>query len=270
MRPERGLGGALGALALLFGTVLSTDVAAERWYRVEIVVFAYPAFFETLGDDAPFVQVPALYDVVELNVPDAEDDAEEDGAPGAGAGESVADAETPQADRLDDDGSEAAGDDTEGPPEPPFPAFTVLPEQILELGPIRDRLDAAGEYEPVLHTAWIQPGFGTAARKVRISDRPSDPAAQDVPAEPELLPTSEDLREFKADGFARLRVGRTLNLDLDLYYQTDAAAIRLSESRRVRFRELHYFDHPGFGAIVKVLPVDFGTTGDGASGGDGV
>lgn len=269
MRPERVLGGALGAFALLFGAMFPTDAAAERWYRVEIVVFAYPAFFETLGEDEPFVQVPALYDVVELNVPEAEAEAAADDAADADAdadaGTSGAGGETPQADMVAEDGIEAARDTPEGAPEPPFPAFTVLPERLLELGAIWDRLEAAAGYRPVLHTAWMQPGFGTAARKVRISDRPSDPPAQDVPDRPERLPSSEDLRAFNADGFARLRVGRTLNLDLDLYYQTDAAAIRLSESRRVRFRELHYFDHPGFGAIVKVLPVEFS-----ASGGDGV
>lgn len=272
MRPEIRPGGALGALLVLLGSVLPNAAAAERWYRIELVVFAHPAFFETLGDDAPFVQVPALYDVVDLGLPEADEQADS----AADRKEVVSTGETPQPAAASSDGAAATDDASEGVNgeadgghEPPFPAFTVLPDEVLELGPIRDRLEAARGYEPVLHTAWIQPAFGAAARKVRITDRPVSLPAADVADEPEPLPTSEDLTIFSTDGFARLRVGRTLNLDLDLYYQTETAAIRLSESRRVRFRELHYFDHPGFGAVVKVLPVEFGPDSDSAAEGDG-
>jgi hypothetical protein len=30
--------------------------------------------------------------------------------------------------------------------------------------------------------------------------------------------------------------------------------VRLTEQRKVRFRELHYFDHPLLGVIVRVTP----------------
>lgn len=244
-------------LALATLLALPTAAVAERWYRVEVVVFSYPAFFEALGEDPPYVRVPDLYDVVDLETPGEEDDADEAAAtepgPAPGAEASVDPAMTEDAGPA---GDGAAGDDEAGPP---FPAFTVLPESELTLTPVTRRLERSSGYAPILHVAWMQPAYGsTGSRKVRITDRP--PEDQNLDAEPvdTMVTTSEDLAAFTTDGFARLRVGRTLNLDLDLYHQTEAAAIRLSESRRVRFRELHYFDHPGLGAIVQVLPVEFG------------
>ena len=79
--------------------------------------------------------------------------------------------------------------------------------------------------------------------------------------------------ELRYDGFVRLRSARFLHLDIDFAYflapdeddsgaATDAAFApdrearadyaRLTESRRVRLNEIHYFDHPLFGLIVQV------------------
>ena len=77
---------------------------------------------------------------------------------------------------------------------------------------------------------------------------------------------------MKIDGTVRLRGGHFLYLDIDLAYFLNALPesminsaminenvtnqlsdhTRLSESRKVKLNELHYFDHPLFGVITWV------------------
>lgn len=77
---------------------------------------------------------------------------------------------------------------------------------------------------------------------------------------PVLLQT--DNREV--DGYVRFYMSRFLHVEVSLVFQPQVAALgsiepapapfRLSEQRRVKSQELHYFDHPKFGALVRVVP----------------
>ena len=79
--------------------------------------------------------------------------------------------------------------------------------------------------------------------------------------------------QLRYDGFVRLRSARFLHLDIDFAYflapdapdapdaadatpapgrEAQADYARLTESRRVRLNEIHYFDHPLFGVVVQV------------------
>ena len=49
-------------------------------------------------------------------------------------------------------------------------------------------------------------------------------------------------------------VGKYLHVDLDFVYYHEGQPVRLKESRRVKLRETHYFDHPLFGIIVELSP----------------
>jgi len=86
-------------------------------------------------------------------------------------------------------------------------------------------------YQPIAHYAWIQSiDVDSAGDAVRIQD------AANV-----------------LDGFFQLERGDFLTVTLDLEYQPDPERyFRLSESRRIKFDEDHYFDHPKFGVILKV------------------
>ena len=88
---------------------------------------------------------------------------------------------------------------------------------------------------------------------------------------------------FSNDGTVQLSLSRYLHLAVDLIYQptagptnlesvneTDqavtadtappaATVFRLQESRRMRSSEIHYFDHPKFGAIALVTPYEIPT-----------
>ena len=112
-------------------------------------------------------------------------------------------------------------------------------------------LQRAAHYEPLLHRAWRQ------RARPRGRGRPVM------------------LRNGAVSGAVTLTRGRYLHLALDLGLRaspvtTDAVDglsplmgrhFRLHESRRVRAGELHYFDHPRFGVLALVTPVEGGGTG---------
>ncbi|MEX2517202.1 MAG: CsiV family protein [Gammaproteobacteria bacterium] len=88
-------------------------------------------------------------------------------------------------------------------------------------------------YRPLVYKTWQQPGL-TPSR-----------------ARPVLLPTEEE----KVQGTVTIRSSNLLHVDLDLYYSTGDGFgnnIQLQESRRIKLNEMHYFDHPLYGAIVRV------------------
>ncbi len=82
--------------------------------------------------------------------------------------------------------------------------------------------------------------------------------------------------QFKAlDGTIKLHLGRYLHLEADLLYRSQTeppennpffisfddieqpqTLFRLHQKRRLRSGELHYFDHPMFGMLVKIIPYE--------------
>lgn len=132
---------------------------------------------------------------------------------------------------------------TEG--EPPWESAISLADnnaKITELGPDQFELSGtantlrrSGRYRILTHKAWIQPGFTREqAKNVRISSESG-----------------------WLDGTVRLEGGRYLHLYLDFVYDppvrfAGASTLHLKQKRRVRKRELNYFDHPRFGVLVMV------------------
>jgi Peptidoglycan-binding protein, CsiV len=114
-----------------------------------------------------------------------------------------------------------------------------------QLTDIENRLRASGSYVPVAHAAWSQTAsaWGTRAgftlQKLGI----------DVPG---------------LSGSVSLERGQFLHLGMALTYAMPsppaglgAAAdtpFTLNESRRIRFYERNYYDHPAFGVIALVTP----------------
>jgi hypothetical protein len=116
--------------------------------------------------------------------------------------------------------------------EPPMaPAGEGGPSAIVQA------LEKDARYRVLVHQHWTQTAEAkSATRPVRIHD-----AAQ------------------KLDGVFRFYLSRFLHVEMNLVLQDDAPAnpgeapvYRLQEHRRVRTQELHYFDHPKFGALVRV------------------
>jgi hypothetical protein len=103
-----------------------------------------------------------------------------------------------------------------------------------------------------MHVGWVQPGL----------------------AEADAVPIDlGTLGVFNPRGTVRVHLSRFLHITLDLTYQGAGSATprvaagdgldeivlapqyRLKTTRSARSNELHYFDHPAFGVLVRVTPV---------------
>ncbi|MFP5350428.1 MAG: CsiV family protein [Gammaproteobacteria bacterium] len=111
-----------------------------------------------------------------------------------------------------------------------------------DLASVAAALQSDPRYRLLSHRRWVQ-------------------TADNRPASSPVLLRTEN-REI--DGYVRFYMSRFLHVEVNLAFQPQAAALggvdpaptpyRLSEQRRVRSQELHYFDHPKFGALVRVIP----------------
>lgn len=110
------------------------------------------------------------------------------------------------------------------------PIHTTLDESLI-------LLSKDPHYRVIKYTAWVQTlaGGGVSA-PVRIR--------------------SDD---GQLNGFIQLRQEQTLQVDVDFEYPSGRSdnvgndvLYRLNEKRPVKLDEIHYFDHPRIGAIVKV------------------
>jgi hypothetical protein len=131
--------------------------------------------------------------------------------------------------------------------------FRPLRPEELKLGNEYRKLQALRAYQPLVHTGWVQPGLPEADAE------PFDFNALGV---------------LNPSGTIRVHLGaRYLHITLDVTYQGEASATpalatndglgelvlapryHLATTRNARSGELHYFDHPAFGVLVRITPV---------------
>jgi len=122
----------------------------------------------------------------------------------------------------------------------------------LKLSTEYRKVSTIAAYVPLAHVGWVQPGL---------------PEADAVPID---LGT---LGILNPRGTVRVHLSRFLHITLDLTYQAKESAApvagsadglseivlapqyRLQAARSARSNELHYFDHPAFGVLVRITPV---------------
>ena len=69
-------------------------------------------------------------------------------------------------------------------------------------------------------------------------------------------------KDGELDGTIRFYMSRYLHLDVNLQFReaesagSAAMTYRMNEARRVKSQETHYFDHPRFGVLVRIMPVE--------------
>jgi len=146
-------------------------------------------------------------------------------------------------------------------------AFQSLGRGELELTGVYRRLRNVETYVPVLHVGWRQPGLSDSrARRVYISDRPrsiGEPAAVDDFANP------APQREQRIEGTVRVRTGLGLQVDADFLDYGGEVPVRIHERRKVKFRELHYFDSPFFGVLIRIVPYRIAEAGQDSADSEG-
>ena len=60
----------------------------------------------------------------------------------------------------------------------------------------------------------------------------------------------------KIQGVVGIKVSQLLFVDLDFIFSAEEGLVRLKESRKIKLKELNYFDHPLFGVLLMVSPVE--------------
>jgi hypothetical protein len=123
--------------------------------------------------------------------------------------------------------------------------LTVLPASDYRLTAIESRLRTSGTYEPVAHAAWVQ----SASAWGTHDGFPLDSLGINVPG---------------LTGVIFLERGEFLHLGMTLNYtmQDPPAGLNappgttfvMNETRRVRFFQRNYYDHPAFGVIALITP----------------
>jgi hypothetical protein len=132
-----------------------------------------------------------------------------------------------------------------------------LPESSYHLKAERTALNRSSRYRTLAYLAWRQP----------VLDRADARALE--------LPSSPRGNGAWVDGTVKVAVERYLHLYLDLQLHLPQSAvatvgsdlsgdsveaqlpeIRLTEQRRMRSKEVHYFDNPRFGVIALITPYE--------------
>jgi hypothetical protein len=121
----------------------------------------------------------------------------------------------------------------------------MLPPSVWQLTELENRLRASGTYVPVAHAAWSQTASSWGTRAGFTVQRLG-------------------LNVQGLSGTVFLERGQFLHLGMSLTYAMPSpppglgaapdTPFTLNESRRVRFYERSYFDHPAFGVIALVTP----------------
>jgi hypothetical protein len=121
----------------------------------------------------------------------------------------------------------------------------VLPASDYRLTPIVSRLRSSAAYVPVAHAAWVQTASAWGTR----AGFPLQSLGIDVPG---------------LSGVIFLERGEFLHLGMTLDYTMQdppgglnaapGTTFVMNETRRVRFYERNYYDHPAFGVIALVTP----------------
>lgn len=126
----------------------------------------------------------------------------------------------------------------------------VKPEDRLLNGSYNN-LQRNSNYQPLLHESWVQPAKSNQVNKgVHLGVKGNN--------------NEEDI----LNGILKIQRGHYLHLIMDMEYapgqftSTDETAFsepviyHLKEKRRLRLNEVHYLDHPTFGIIVTIKPLE--------------
>ena len=129
--------------------------------------------------------------------------------------------------------------------------YRILPASAQRLAGAAGVLGRSSRSRVLLHTGWRQPTFNGRRIRLQNETRVEGPA----PALGLLGGSSAEL-----DGWLELEAGRGLRVHLDLLLGRRAGEVvdsfRLRQTRVLTPGELHYFDHPAFGVIVRVDALD--------------
>ena len=260
----------------------------ERWFEVELIVFAHKNNLALESEKWPEITDLVLPEkMVELSQPEPESPKKTQ--PKVNEQSLV---------------FEQVNPDTSLPIEEPVPmpvAFVFLKNEELQLKESFKKLKRSSRFEPLLHIAWRQPTYGRKhAQAILLYEGMTKP---ELTKNNKTKPKNSRSKSIDADikpvdprfaGTIRLSVARYLHFAADLVYRTPVTqrlaipmsseelwndtpyqtlydpqgpavqleswkamrGFRLKESRRMRSKRIHYLDHPFLGIVVLITPVE--------------
>ena len=278
-------------LAISASSEKKPDLGEERWFEVELIVFAHQSGLALDSEKWP--------EITDLVLPE---EMMELGQPIPKPPEEI----TPKKDQQDlvfEQVTQDGSSPTEDLKPIPMPvAFVMLRDEELQLKESLKKLTKSSKFDPLLHVAWRQPTYSDKhAQTVLLYEGLTNPAYNEI----KDLKTQKTRRKTKSDtnieminprfaGTIRLSVARYLHFAADLVYRapitqrianpmqdrdlwTDSPyqalsypqgpayqleswkamrGFRLKESRRMRSKRIHYLDHPFMGIVVLITPVE--------------
>lgn len=136
-------------------------------------------------------------------------------------------------------------------------AFQTLDKSKLTLSGTYATLSKSSQYRPLTYLAWQQPALDanrSRAVKVTINQQDTQPLVSgNINIRSSVyLHVDLDLAFFLPDTVNQQLDDAEQGVGQSAVRKTNAVT-RLTETRRVKLNEIHYFDHPLFGAIVRVV-----------------
>lgn len=255
---------------------LETEEEPVRLYSVEMIVFQYVG--EAAGSTEMFEpDVEVVDDLMPENnnfLDELPPELLQDAPPQTGEIPVAIDIPATESDSEDPDAEPVfvllPGETLEEIPTYESAGFVLVDPAEFKLGNAWDRLVQLDAYQPLMHTAWIQPTLekeNTAALPLR---RLGDPPLRlegtislylsrflhmvvDLSLEqksPVRMTATQERIRYYSDNQSRA------SLSFDPRFVTPSVFYRIEEDRIVRNNELRYFDHPKFGVLAKITRIE--------------
>lgn len=146
--------------------------------------------------------------------------------------------------------------------------FSII-DSNLSLSESAESIKTSSRYRLIRHFAWQQPGLDeehAVAIRINLGDQQAVFIPENITSYTGFIPaalqvTADKQRQImttSVNGTLKVILGRFLHLESQLVF-TDfkqQQSFRLSQSRKMRSRELHYIDNKRFGILVQILPVE--------------
>lgn len=112
-------------------------------------------------------------------------------------------------------------------------SWPAVPVDKQQLPKYAAALQSGGNYPTLLTAAWSQAIIDNGLSTVRLESA-----------------------DHQVNGYVRIQRGQNLSLLADIEYKTDGLIYRIEEKRLLKLHELNYFDHPKFGLLALIVPID--------------
>ncbi len=155
--------------------------------------------------------------------------------------------------RIDDSAGADNVDDASPPAVQPEIAplrFSPESEATHTLTDIYDKMRRSRDYRPLVHTAWVQPGYPAGEAPPLALDRVTR-----LPRNLSGAMTLHRSRYLHLKVNLELAASGTSRIDSETAVLNERPIFHLLETRRMRSGELHFFDHPKFGVLARIKPV---------------